>query len=131
MISRFAPGDTKLYRTTISSADSAGFHGKQVHPVCATFALARDIEWSSRLFVLEMTEEDEEGIGTFLSIEHKSPALVGEMLEIEATVKSWEGNELICTIDVRVGDRQVATGETGQKILKKEKLNLLFERLKQ
>ena len=51
------------------------FSGKVVHPVCATFALARDIEWTTRQFVLQMRDDDEEGIGTMLTIDHRSPAL--------------------------------------------------------
>ena len=47
---------------------------KNVHPFYSTFALGRDVEWACRQFVLEMKEEDEEGIGTFLNITHKSPA---------------------------------------------------------
>jgi fluoroacetyl-CoA thioesterase len=126
----FSPGDTKIYKKVIEIEDIASFHGKAVHEVCATFALARDIEWSSRLFVLEMKEEDEEGIGTLLTIEHRGPAFVGDELEIVATVVSQTGNELICSYVARVGERLVAEGKTGQKILKKDKLNRIFDSLR-
>lgn len=122
----FKPGDQKTYERVIEEQDVAAFHGEVVHPVCATFALARDIEWSTRLFVLEMKEADEEGIGTFLSIEHKAPAFVGETLTIDATVETVNGHELICSYIARVGKRIVATGKTGQKILKREKIKQLF-----
>lgn len=130
MKSIFNTGDTKTYRTTVSETDTASFHGEQVHPVCATFALARDIEWASRLFVLEMKEEGEEGIGTMLSIEHRSPAFVGDDLEITAKVKSLEGNHLICSYEARVGQRVVATGETGQKVLPRQKIDAIFNKLR-
>jgi fluoroacetyl-CoA thioesterase len=97
-----------------------------LHPVYATFALARDFEWSSRLFFLEMKEDDEEGVGTSISIEHQSPAQIGEEVTISATIESITGNELICIIEARSGDRVIATGKTGQKMLKKEKLKKLF-----
>lgn len=126
----FKKGDQKIYKKIVTQDDVATFNGKNVHPVCSTFALARDIEWSSRLFVLEMKEEDEEGIGTLLTIEHKSPALVGEEIEIIATVFSLEGNELICNYEAKVGKRRVAVGKTGQKVLKKEKVTRLFSGLK-
>ena len=61
----------------------AAFGGEVVHEVYATFALARDAEWTTRQFVLDMRDDDEEGIGTFLSIEHKSPALWGRRLIIQ------------------------------------------------
>ena len=125
----FKIGDRKTYKVAVQETDVAQFEGVTVHRVCATFALASFIEWSSRLFVLEMKEEDEEGIGTFLTINHKSPALVGDQLKIVATVKSIEKNELICTYLAMVDQRIIAEGETGQKILKKVRIDRLFKEL--
>ena len=122
----FKPGDVKTYRKVVTDSDLAPFHGETLHPVYSTFSLARDFEWSSRLFFLEMKEEDEEGVGTFLSIEHKSPAKVGEEVIITARIETILDNELICIIEARSGDRLIASGKTGQKMLKKEKLNKLF-----
>jgi len=124
----FKPGAKKQHRKIIGEQDIALFQGQEVHPVCSTFALAREIEWSTRLFVLDMLEPDEEGIGTMLLIHHKSPAYLGEELEIEAEFKSLKKNELICNYTVLVESRIIAVGETGQKILKKEKLKELFNR---
>lgn len=124
----FKPGDKKTYKHVVGSADVAAFHGAVVHEVCATFSLARDIEWTTRQFVLEMREEDEEGVGTFLSIDHKGPAFMGEEVVFEAWVDSLERNELICHYQARVGERLVAIGKTGQKILKREKLNRLMKK---
>ncbi|MFA0960459.1 thioesterase family protein [Roseivirga sp. BDSF3-8] len=126
----FNKGDTKTYRTTVQESDTASFHGQQVHPVCATFALARDIEWASRLFVLEMKEDGEEGIGTMLSIEHFAPAFVGEEVAITATIESLEGNSIVCTYQAKVGDRTVATGRTGQKVLPREKIDAVFNKIR-
>ncbi|EJF10650.1 MULTISPECIES: thioesterase family protein [Pontibacter] len=118
----FQTGDSKVYRKTVTEADFARFDDGLVHAVCSTFSLAQAAEWAGRLFVLEMKGEDEEGIGTFLTINHKSPAFEGEVIEIVAHLRSQEGNNVICSFEARVGDRLVADGETGQKILKKEKL---------
>jgi predicted thioesterase len=122
----FKPGDKKKVTKKVAEQDLAAFHGEVLHPVYATFALARDFEWSSRLFFLEMKEDDEEGVGTYLQIDHHSPALINEEVTIIATVESISGNELICIIEARSGDRIIATGKTGQKMLKKEKLKKLF-----
>lgn len=122
----FTPGDRKHFRHLVTLEDTATFEAGQVHPVYATFALGRDAEWACRLFVLEMKEADEEGIGTFLTVHHHSPAILGSEVVFEAEVKSVQGNELICTYHARVGDRLIATGETGQKVLKKEKISRLF-----
>lgn len=131
MKSIYKPGDVKVWQKEVQPEDVAAFGGEQVHPVCSTFALGREMEWASRLFVLEMCEEEEEGIGTFLEIRHKTPALVGELLTIEATVAQLQGNELICDIVVKVKDRLIATGRTGQKVLEQRVLNNIFKRLEE
>lgn len=110
----------------MKEADQAIFHETLLHAVCSTFALARDIEWSSRLFFIEMKEDDEEGVGTLLEIEHRSPAFVGEELLITATVARIVGNELICDIEVKCGARLIAAGKTGQRMLKKDRLKQIF-----
>lgn len=122
----FQLGDQKSYHYRVKPDDVAAFHGDVVHPVCATFVLAREIEWSTRLFVLEMRDHDEEGIGTFLSIHHKGPAFVGEEIVFTARIESLHGYELICTYQALVGTRLIAEGKTGQKILKKDKIKRVF-----
>ncbi|ELR70103.1 hypothetical protein C900_04100 [Fulvivirga imtechensis AK7] len=122
----FAPGDKKKYSFVVTKNDVAAFNNEVVHEVCSTFALAREIECSTRLFVLDMKDADEEGIGTRLEINHKGPAFVGETLEIEATVMSFEKNELLCTYKASVGGRLIAEGITGQKILKRERISQIF-----
>ncbi len=122
----FNIGDVKAFSKVVSMEDAAAFHSEVLHPVYATFALARDFEWSSRLFFLEMKEGNEEGVGTFVHVEHKRPAKVGQSVQIEATVESIRGNELVCTIEARSQNYVIATGRTGQKMLTKEKLKKLF-----
>lgn len=129
MLFPFQIGSVKIFTKTVLPEDTATFEAGQVHPVYATFALGRDAEWACRLFVLEMKEDDEEGIGTFLKIEHASPALVGSTVVFEATLQSAIGNSVICSFTAKVGERLVAFGETGQKVIKKEKLEKLFSSL--
>lgn len=124
----FQTGDVKTFQRIVRKEDCAAFDSGQVHPVYATFALARDAEWCCRLFVLDMKDADEEGIGTMISVEHVSPAPEGSTVDLIATIKALNGHEIICSFEVKVGDRLVATGEQGQKILKKEKLEGLFKK---
>jgi len=130
IIDLFKIGSQKTYSKLVEQADCASFNSSLVHPVYATFALGRDAEWACRLFVLEMKEDQEEGIGTFLNISHKSPALLGSKVEFTATVKSIQKNEIICNFIAKVGDRIIAEGVQGQKIIEKQKLEKLFEGLK-
>lgn len=125
----FKINDKKEYRKVVKPEDTAVFDAGQVHPVYATFALARDAEWACRLFVLDMKEDDEEGIGTYLTINHRSPSLIGHEVVFTAEIKSINKNEVICRFSASVGDRLIADGETGQKILKTDKLDRIFASL--
>lgn len=122
----FIIGDKKIFKKTITADDLAIFHGELLHDVYSTFALARDFEWSSRLFFIDMKESDEEGVGTFLRIDHKSPAFVNEEITIIATVELVGEMELTCIIEAKVNDRLIASGKTGQKMLKKDRLKKIF-----
>jgi fluoroacetyl-CoA thioesterase len=86
----FKIGDQKSFTKTVTEKDLAQFEEGTVHEVYGTFALGRDAEWSSRLFVLDMKEQDEEGIGTFLNIKHHSPALLNQQVEFTATILTWK-----------------------------------------
>lgn len=122
----FKTGDIKEFKTVVKAQDVASFQGEVVHEVYSTFALARDIEWTTRQFVLEMKEEDEEGIGTYLEIRHQQPAFVGEEIIIRGIFEGPVGGELMCSFEVRAGDRMIARGRTGQKILKVAKIKSIF-----
>lgn len=118
-----------LLTKLVTEQDLAEFETGIVHPFYGTFALGRDVEWACRQFVLQMKEEDEEGIGTFLHINHKSPALLGEAVNITAVVSELNGHVINCTFEVKVDDRLIAEGSQGQKILKKEKLERLIQKI--
>lgn len=122
-------GDQKIFEKTVGAQDIAEFESGTVHNVYATFALGRDAEWSSRLFVLDMKDADEEGIGTFLNIEHQSPALIGQSVQFTATITLLDKNAIHCSVEAKVKERVIAICITGQKIIKKEKLESLFNQL--
>ena len=125
--SLFHIGAKTTLQFTVGEKDLAEFETGVVHEFYGTFALGRDAEWTCRQFVLEMKEEGEEGIGTFLNIRHQSPALLGETVRITAEIIRLEGNSIDCSFEVRVGERVIATGTQGQKILKLEKLARVVE----
>jgi len=126
----FSTGDKKQYNKVVSEADVATFESGPIHPVYSTFALGRDAEYCSRFFLLDLKDENEEGIGTALTINHVSPALPGETIEFVSEFIKLIGNEVSCTFESRVGARLVAFGETKQKVVKKEKLKNLFEHIR-
>ena len=115
-------GDKTDLTFSVTKNDLAQFNGEVVHPFYSTFSLGRDAEWTCRQFVLKMKEEHEEGIGTFLNIRHKSPALLGESVRIEAEIKVLDGRRIDCDWKAWVGDRLIAEGDQGQMILTKERI---------
>lgn len=128
MLDSVQVGEKRHIEHVVQKQDFAGFLGEVVHPVYSTFALGRDAEWACRQFVLELKEEDEEGVGTFLNIEHESPAFEGEKVVIEAVLQEIKSNQVICSFVAKVDNRVIAKGTQGQKVLKKEKVNQLLRR---
>jgi predicted thioesterase len=95
--------------------------------VYSTFSIAKDAEWSGRLFVLDMKEDDEEGIGTSISVNHKSPAFVGEEIMYIATFEEiTDKKEIITSYKAYAGKRLIAEGIQGQRILPKAKIDDIF-----
>lgn len=129
MEGRLKIGDKREFTHKVRESDIAAFDAGKIHPVCSTFALAKYIEWTGRLFILDVLEDDEEGIGTMLQIDHKAPAFQGHEIHFVATVKSIRGNELICSVEVTSGERLIASAQTGQKVLKKSRINEIFSSL--
>ncbi|MEC5142550.1 hypothetical protein [Chitinophaga sp. 212800010-3] len=127
MLDNVHPGNTRQFSRIVRQEDCATFDNGNVHPVYATFALARDAEWCCRLFVLDMKEASEEGIGIRLTVDHVSPAVAGSQVDFIATVTEIRKNEITCEYEAKCGNRIVATGIQVQKILKKEKLEQLFQ----
>lgn len=119
----FRSGDQKKFQTVVTGDSVAKFNQEDVHPFYSTFALGRDAEWACRLFVLEMKEEEEQGIGTHLSIYHLAPALVGSEIMIIATLDRVERNTVYCTFEAYHDDRLLAKGAQTQKILLKSKIS--------
>lgn len=123
----FKKGDTKSFTKVIQPNEIAQFDSGTVHDVYSTFSIAKDAEWSGRLFVLEMKEEGEEGIGTSISVEHKGPAFVGQEVTFTATFQEInDKKEIITSFQAFVGNRLIAQGLQGQRILPKVKIDAIF-----
>ncbi|MCX7606332.1 MAG: hypothetical protein N2170_03565 [Bacteroidia bacterium] len=114
-----APGTQKRYKTRVTPEKAAQFHGETVHPYYSTFALGQDVEWACRLFVLDMKEPGEEGIGTFLSVHHIAPVPVEAEVEIVATLLWVRDRTVHCGYEVWWQKQRVAYGEQTQKIIEK------------
>lgn len=66
----------------------------RVHPVLATYELARHFEEASRKVLLPHLEPGEEGIGYSVSVEHTASALVGMRVVVSARFERIQGNRM-------------------------------------
>ncbi|HEU4740911.1 MAG TPA: thioesterase family protein [Meiothermus sp.] len=104
----------------------------KLHPVYATYWMAKHMELAGRKIILPFLEEGEEGIGSKVSVNHLASALPGMRVRIVAEHVRSEGNRIYaaCKAWNELGDL-IGEGETEQVILPKEKLERIFARLEQ
>jgi fluoroacetyl-CoA thioesterase len=90
----------------------------RVHPVYATYNMAKHFEEAGRKLLLRHLEDAEEGLGRSVAVEHLAPSWVGDRLTIEARCTEVNGNRLTCACRAVDGDgREVGTGSTVQVVL--------------
>ncbi|GDX51267.1 hypothetical protein LBMAG27_03140 [Bacteroidota bacterium] len=124
----FNPGDKKKYTCRVDEDDLVKFRTGALHSVYSTYAITRDAEWVCRLFVLDIKDNDEEGIGSMVKVIHHAPAKVGTEIIFTGTFISLNKNEVLCSFEAHDGNRLIASGETAQKILKKEKIEQVLNK---
>jgi fluoroacetyl-CoA thioesterase len=89
-----------------------------VHPVYATYSMAKHFEEAGRKLLLRHLEPGEAGIGSSLSVEHLAPAWVGDAVRVTARCAELRGNRLTCECTaVDTEGRLLGRGTTGQVVL--------------
>jgi predicted thioesterase len=94
-----------------------------VHPVYATYSMAKHFEEAGRKLLLPHLEPGEAGIGRSVSVEHLGPSWVGDVIRVTARCVAVRGNRLTC--DCRAVDtagREVGRGTTVQAVLPEDAL---------
>ena len=125
-------GNTAEVTAEVTEDMCPAFDGVVVHRVYSTWSMAYHMELAARKVLAPHLEEHEEGIGSFLSIEHVAPTPVGETVRIVARAVELSGTTLVCKVTayhVRA-DREtvVGHGRQVQRVLPKTKLKALIER---
>ncbi|MGY1721337.1 thioesterase family protein [Blastococcus sp. SYSU DS0552] len=92
-----------------------------VHPVYATYSMAKHFEEAGRKLLLRHLEPGEAGIGSALSVEHLAPAWVGDAIRVTARCTEVRGNRLTCDCSaVDAEGRLLGRGTTVQAVLSEE-----------
>jgi len=131
------PGFEVHHELVVTPAMTVDFEDPQdarlgkLHPVYATYWLAKHMELVSRKLILPFLEDGEEGIGHAVSVKHLASALPGMRLRLTARLEAQEGNRVHagCTAVSELGDL-VGKGTTVQVVLPHAKLVLAFDRLR-
>ena len=87
----------------------------RVHPVYATYTMAKHFEEAGRKLLLHHLDAGEDGLGRAVSVEHLAPSWVGDRLRIEARCVEVRGNRVTCECTATDdAGRQVGRGSTVQ-----------------
>jgi fluoroacetyl-CoA thioesterase len=94
-----------------------------VHPVYATYSMAKHFEEAGRKLLLRYLDPGEVGVGRRVSVEHLAPAWVGDHLTVTARCADLRGNRLTCDCSaVDASGRELGTGTTVQAVLPEAEL---------
>ena len=104
----------------------------KLHPVYATYWMAKHMELVSRKIILPFLEEGEAGIGFEVAVKHLASAVPGMRVHLTARFERMERNRVFATCEAvsELGD-QLGTGSTVQVILSEERLEGAFEDLRE
>ena len=101
----------------------------KVHPVYATYTMAKHFEEAGRKLLLRHLDDGEDGLGRSVAVEHLAPSWVGDRLTIEARCTEVRGNRILCACRAADGDgREVGTGSTVQVVLPRDVLDRALDR---
>ena len=123
-------GATGVLEVVVTEAMTVDFDELgRVHPVYATYTMAKHFEEAGRTLLLRHLEEGEDGLGSKVAVEHLAPSWVGDRLTIEARCTGVAGNRISCTCTAVDGDgRQVGRGSTEQVVLPRARLDAVLGR---
>ncbi|GHF40155.1 putative thioesterase [Deinococcus metalli] len=103
-----------------------------VHPVYATYWLARHFEEAGRKIILPFLEPGEGGIGTQVDVTHTASALPGMRVTVTAVLERVEGRRVHCRLSAvnELGD-DIGHGTTTQAVLPQARIDKNFGALRQ
>jgi fluoroacetyl-CoA thioesterase len=112
-------GETATLDVVVIPAHTVDFDelGK-VHPVYATYTMAKHFEEAGRKLLVPHLEPGEAGIGAAVSVEHLAPSWVGDELRVTARCVEVRDGRLTC--ECRATDshgRELGRGTTVQAVL--------------
>ena len=121
------PGLRFELTVTVTPEMCPHFDGRLHHPVCATLTLVNYMEVAGRRLLEPYLDDNEEGVGAHISIDHRSPAPIGAEICVSAEVESLSHNRLVTRMSAWCGQRLLAAGKFVQVVLEKQRLAAILE----
>jgi fluoroacetyl-CoA thioesterase len=111
-------GETATLDVVVIPAHTVDFDelGK-VHPVYATYTMAKHFEEAGRKLLVPHLEDGEAGIGTSVTVDHRAPSWVGDAIRVTARAVEIRDGRLTC--ECRAVDsygRDLGRGTTVQMV---------------
>ena len=124
----FEPGITKEYIVRVTDAMCPAFDGVVVHRCYSTWSAVHHMEIAARRVLVDFLEDDEEGVGTHISVDHVATCKVGRTVRVRAELTEVDGRRVICKVEAFDGDRLLAEGKQVQVVMDKSKIKQMIER---
>lgn len=113
---------------TVTEDMCPAFDNIVVHRVYSTWSMAHHMELAARKVLAPHLEDNEEGIGSHLSIDHLSPAPVGQLVRVQAEAIQVDDDGVVCEVTAWAGDRLLGRGRQIQRVLPKTVLQRIVDR---
>ncbi|WP_027482538.1 thioesterase family protein [Deinococcus pimensis] len=123
---------TQTLTVTVTDAMTVDFEELgRVHPVYATYWMAKHFEEAGRKIILPFLEPGEGGIGFEVDVRHVASALPGMRVTVTARFERTEGRRVYAKVEAvtELGD-VIGTGSTTQVILAQERIDANFDELR-
>jgi fluoroacetyl-CoA thioesterase len=117
------PGVAAEVRITVTAAMVARFDELGlVHPVYATWMMAKHMEEASRKVILPFLEDDEEAVGQAIDLVHLAPTAVGGRVRVRAALERRDGPRIHCLLEAFNEREQIGRGRNVQVVLPRRRL---------
>lgn len=114
------PGLTHNRTIVIDKPRTIDFMGEDLR-VYATPEMVRDMEQTSRMLLLPHLDEGEDSVGMRIEVDHLGPALLGQAIEVSATLVGLDGRKATFEVEARDDAGAVGRGRHVRFVVNKEK----------
>ena len=120
MKTSLTPGTSLKRRIEIDRDRTIDFMGDELR-VYSTPSMVSDMEYTCRDLIMDHAEDDEDSVGTHVSVDHLAPTLLGMWVDVTATVTAVEGSRINFDVEVHDTIEPVGHGQHVRFMINKEK----------